>query len=52
MFLTETWFVADEVLLGARVNTLTQSESMLLSSWGGWEHLEVLRSTGKGYCSV
>jgi len=41
-----------QVLSGARQNALAQSESTLQSSKRGWEHLEVLRSTGKGYRSV
>jgi len=41
-----------QVLSGARENALAQSESILQSSWGGWENLEVLRSTGEGYRSV
>jgi len=41
-----------QVLSGARENALSQSESILHSSRGGWEHLEVLRSTAKGYRSV
>ena len=40
-----------QVLLGARENALAESESKLQSSRGGWEHLEVLRSTGEGYRS-
>ena len=41
-----------QVLSGARENALAESESTLQSSRGGWEHLEVLRSTGEGYRSV
>jgi hypothetical protein len=41
-----------QVLSGARENTLAQSESIMQSCRGGWEHLEVLRSTGEGYRSV
>jgi len=41
-----------QVLSGARENSLAQSESTLQSSRGGWEHLEVHRSTGEGYRSV
>jgi len=42
-----------QVLSGARGNALAESESTLQSSrGGGWEHLEVLRSTGEGYRSV
>jgi hypothetical protein len=41
-----------QVLSGARENALAQSKSILQSSRGGWEHLEVLRSTGEGYRSV
>jgi hypothetical protein len=41
-----------QVLSGARENALAQSENILQSSRGGWEHLEVLRSTGEGYRSV
>jgi len=41
-----------QVLSGARENALAQSESTLQSSMGGWERLEVLRSTGEGYRSV
>jgi len=41
-----------QVLSGARANALAESESTLQSSRGGWEHLEVLRSTGEGYRSV
>jgi len=41
-----------QVLSGARENALAQSESILQSSRWGWEHLEVLRSTGEGYRSV
>jgi len=33
-------------------NALAESESTLQSSRGGWKHLEVLRSTGKGYRSL
>ena len=39
-------------LSGASENALAQSENILQSSRGGWEHLEVLRSTGEGYRSV
>ena len=41
-----------QVLSRARENALAQSESILHSSRGGWEYLEVLRSTGEGYGSV
>jgi len=41
-----------QVLSGACENALAESESTLQSSRGGWEHLEVLRSTGEGYRSV
>jgi hypothetical protein len=41
-----------QVLSGARENALAQSESFWQSSRGGWENLEVLRSTGEGYRSV
>jgi len=40
------------VLSEACYNALTEAESTLKSSRGGWEHLEVLRSTGEGYRSV
>jgi len=36
-----------QVLPGARENALAESESTLQSSRGGWEHLEVLGSTGE-----
>jgi len=39
-------------LSGARENALAQCESTLQSSRGGWEHLEVLRSTAKGNQSL
>ena len=39
-------------LSGARENALAESESTLQSCRGGWEHLEVLRSTGEGDRSV
>jgi len=41
-----------QVFTGAPENALAQSESILQSSRGGWEYLEVLRSTGEGYRSV
>jgi len=41
-----------QVLSGAHENGLAQSERILQSSRGGWEHREVLRSTGEGYRSV
>jgi hypothetical protein len=41
-----------QVFSGARENALAESESTFQSSRGGWEHLEVLRSTGEGYRSV
>jgi len=41
-----------QVLSEAHENALAESESTLRSSRGGWEHLEVLRSTGEGYRSV
>jgi hypothetical protein len=42
-----------QVLSGVRENALAQTESILQSSrGGGWEHLEVLGSTGEGYRSV
>jgi len=40
------------VLSGAPENALPESESTLQCSRGGWEHLEVLRSTGEGCWSV
>ena len=40
------------MLSEAPENALAESESTLQSSRGGWEHLEVLRSTGDGYRSV
>jgi len=43
---------SQQVLSGACENALAASESTLQSSRGGWEHLEVLRSTGEGYRSV
>ena len=41
-----------QVLSGACENALAQSVITLQSSRGGWEHLEVHRSTGVGYQSV
>jgi len=41
-----------QVVSGARQNALGESESTLQCSRGGWEHLEVLKSTGEGYQSV
>jgi hypothetical protein len=41
-----------QVLSGAREIALAKSESNLHCSRGGWECLEVLRSTGEGYGSV
>jgi hypothetical protein len=41
-----------KVFSGAREKALVESESTCQSSRGGWEHLEVLRSTGEGYRSV
>jgi len=41
-----------KVLSGTCENALALSESILPSSRGGWEHLEVLRNTGKGDRSV
>jgi len=41
-----------QVLSGASENALAESESTFQSSRGGWEHLEVLRSTGESYRSV
>jgi len=41
-----------QVLSGARENALAESECTFQSSRGGWEHLEVHRSTGEGYWSV
>ena len=41
-----------QVLSEVRENTVAQSESILQSSRGGWQRLEVLRSTGEGYRSV
>jgi len=41
-----------QVLSGAWENALAESENTLQSSRGGWEHREVLRSTGEGYWSV
>jgi len=41
-----------QVLSEAWENALAESESALQSSRGGWEHLEVLGSTGEGYRSV
>jgi len=40
------------MLSEARENSLAESESTVQSSRGGWEHLEVLRSTGEGYRNV
>jgi len=40
------------VLSGEPENALAEFESTELSSRGRWEHLEVLRRTGEGYCSV
>ena len=39
-------------LSGACANALADSEGTLESSYGGWEHLELLRSTGEGNRSV
>jgi len=41
-----------QVLSGAHENALVESESTLQSSRGGWDHLEVLRSTGESYQTV
>ena len=41
-----------QALSGAPENAFAESESTLQSSSGGWKHLEVLRSTGKGGRSV
>jgi hypothetical protein len=41
-----------QVLSKVHENALVQSESILQSFRGGWEHLEVLRSTGEGYRNV
>ena len=41
-----------KVLSEASENALAESESTLPSSRGGWEHLEVVRSTVEGYRSV
>ena len=41
-----------QVLSEEPENALAQSQSILQSSRGGWEHLEVLRSSGEGYRSV
>jgi len=41
-----------QALLGASDNVLAESQSTLQSSRGGWEHLEVLRSSGEGYQSL
>jgi len=41
-----------QVLSGAHENALAESESTFHSSSRGWEHLEVLRSTGEGYRGV
>jgi len=40
------------ILHGAPVNALAESESILHSSRGVWEHLEVFRSTGEVARSV
>jgi hypothetical protein len=40
-----------QVVSGARENALAESESTLQSSRAGWEHLDVLTSTGKRYWS-
>jgi len=37
-----------QVLSGAPANAPAESESTLQSSRGGWEHMEVFRSTGEG----
>jgi len=41
-----------QVLSGVLVNALAKPERILQRSRGGWEHLEVLWSTGEGYGSV
>jgi len=41
-----------QVLSGAWENAVAESGITLQSSRGGWEHLEVLRSTGEGCRSV
>jgi hypothetical protein len=41
-----------QLLSGVIENSLAESECTLQSSRGGWEHLEVLRSTGEAYRSV
>jgi hypothetical protein len=41
-----------QVFSGAHENALAESESTFQSSRGGWDHLEVLRRTRKGYLSV
>ena len=41
-----------QVLSEARENALAQSESILQSSRGGWDHLEALSRTSEGYRSV
>jgi len=51
-FRTDLHFADVQVLSEAPVNTLAESESTLHSSGGGWEHLEVLRSTSESYRSV
>jgi len=40
-----------QVLSGARENALAESEITFQSSREGWEHLQVLGSTGEGYRS-
>jgi len=41
-----------QVLSGAFENAVAESKCTLQSSRGGWEHQEVLRSTGEGYQSI
>jgi hypothetical protein len=41
-----------QVLSGATENALAESKSILLSSRGAWEHLELVRGTGAVYGSV
>ena len=59
VFKTETRVVADvqvppyvQMLSGAPEIAVAESENTLQSSRGGWEYVEVLRSTGEGYRSV
>jgi len=41
-----------QVISGAPENASAESESILQSYRGAWEHLDVLRRTGEGYRSV